>query len=183
MFEIKHDKALGYDYIFRDGERVYYHRYVAEQMIGRKLKKTEVVHHRDRNRSNNNIENLIVFRSHQDHAYHHKYEDVELIENEDGTYSFPVEYLIKVCLNCKKEFLSHNVMFCCSDCAHEYRGENNPNRPSYEQLKEDLKTMTYSAMGRKYGVSDNGVRKWCKYYGLPTTYKEKKEFFKSEKAS
>jgi hypothetical protein len=37
-------------------------------------------------------------------------------------------------------------------------------RPSYEQLKMDLKETNYSATGRKYGVSDVCIRKWIKYY-------------------
>ena len=37
-------------------------------------------------------------------------------------------------------------------------------RPSYEQLKADLSHMTWLAVGRKYGVSDNAVRKWMRWY-------------------
>ena len=37
-------------------------------------------------------------------------------------------------------------------------------RPSYEQLKEDVRTMSMLAVGRKYGVSDNAVRKWIRWY-------------------
>jgi transposase-like protein len=37
-------------------------------------------------------------------------------------------------------------------------------RPSYEQLLDDLQTMSFVAVGRKYGVSDNAVRKWLRYY-------------------
>jgi hypothetical protein len=37
-------------------------------------------------------------------------------------------------------------------------------RPSSEQLNQDLQTMSYCAVGRKYGVSDNAVRKWVRWY-------------------
>ncbi len=37
-------------------------------------------------------------------------------------------------------------------------------RPSYEQLLKEVKEFGYSATGRKYGVSDNSIRKWIKYY-------------------
>lgn len=37
-------------------------------------------------------------------------------------------------------------------------------RPTYEQLKEDLTHMSWLAVGRKYGVSDNAVRKWLRWY-------------------
>jgi hypothetical protein len=37
-------------------------------------------------------------------------------------------------------------------------------RPTYQQLKEDLAHMSWVAVGRKYGVSDNAVRKWVRWY-------------------
>lgn len=37
-------------------------------------------------------------------------------------------------------------------------------RPSYKQLLEEIKIIGYSATGRKYGVSDNSIRKWIKFY-------------------
>jgi hypothetical protein len=37
-------------------------------------------------------------------------------------------------------------------------------RPSYKQLLEDLESMSFVAVGRKYGVSDNAVRKWIRWY-------------------
>ena len=43
------------------------HRVVMEQHIGRPLLKTEVVHHVDRNPSNNHIDNLQLFSSHEEH--------------------------------------------------------------------------------------------------------------------
>jgi very-short-patch-repair endonuclease len=35
-------------------------------------------------------------------------------------------------------------------------------RPSQEQLLQEIKELGYSATGRRYGVSDNAVRKWLK---------------------
>jgi hypothetical protein len=37
-------------------------------------------------------------------------------------------------------------------------------RPPYEQLLEEIEATSYLAVGRKYGVSDNAVRKWIKWY-------------------
>lgn len=37
-------------------------------------------------------------------------------------------------------------------------------RPKYEQLSLDIFEIGYRATGRKYGVSDNTIRKWIKYY-------------------
>ncbi len=37
-------------------------------------------------------------------------------------------------------------------------------RPSYEQLMADVSSMSFLAVGRKYGVSDNAIRKWLRWY-------------------
>lgn len=37
-------------------------------------------------------------------------------------------------------------------------------RPSYSQLLQEIEDLGYSGTGRKYGVSDNAIRKWVKSY-------------------
>jgi transposase-like protein len=37
-------------------------------------------------------------------------------------------------------------------------------RPPYDVLMAELAASNYSAVGRKYGVSDNAVRKWVRWY-------------------
>lgn len=37
-------------------------------------------------------------------------------------------------------------------------------RPTYEQLLAEIEATSYLAVGRKYGVSDNAVRKWVRWY-------------------
>jgi transposase-like protein len=37
-------------------------------------------------------------------------------------------------------------------------------RPSYEELIFDIEETSYVAVGRKYGVSDNAIRKWLEQY-------------------
>jgi Zn finger protein HypA/HybF involved in hydrogenase expression len=37
-------------------------------------------------------------------------------------------------------------------------------RPSHEELIKEIEEFGYSATGRKYGVSDNAIRKWDKSY-------------------
>jgi transposase-like protein len=34
----------------------------------------------------------------------------------------------------------------------------------YERLRKEIEETNYSAVGRKYGVSDNTIRKWIKFY-------------------
>lgn len=37
-------------------------------------------------------------------------------------------------------------------------------RPPYDQLMAEIAETSWSAVGRKYGVSDNAVRKWVRWY-------------------
>jgi transposase-like protein len=37
-------------------------------------------------------------------------------------------------------------------------------RPPYEKLLAEIEATSYCAVGRKYGVSDNAVRKWMRWY-------------------
>ena len=37
-------------------------------------------------------------------------------------------------------------------------------RPPYEQLVREIAETSYVAVGRKYGVSDNAIRKWVRAY-------------------
>lgn len=70
----KLDKGSGTTYTKTYGRHT--HRIVAEQILGRPLKPGEVVHHIDRNKRNNNPDNLMVFASQADHAKWHKEHDL-----------------------------------------------------------------------------------------------------------
>jgi len=37
-------------------------------------------------------------------------------------------------------------------------------RPPYDQLRREIAETSYSAVGRRYGVSDNAIRKWVRSY-------------------
>lgn len=54
---------------------VHEHRVVAEQMLGRPLRKGEIVHHVDRNKRNNVPENLMIFNNQAEHAAWHAKHD------------------------------------------------------------------------------------------------------------
>ena len=47
-------------------------------------------------------------------------------------------------------------------------------RPSPEELTKLLQETSFKAVGKKYGVSDNTIRKWCSYYRLSTKSKDYK---------
>jgi hypothetical protein len=61
--------------------------------------------------------------------------------------------------------------FCSRECGTrwERRGLSRPGarrveRPPYEVLVAEVEALGWSAVGRRYGVSDNAVRKWVRAY-------------------
>lgn len=65
-------------YVNNNGYRIFkdsgiaVHRWVAENKVGRDLKLGEVVHHKDRNKQNNSLNNLVIFPSQKEHWATHK---------------------------------------------------------------------------------------------------------------
>lgn len=78
------------------------------------------------------------------------------------------------CLHCGESFRPNRnrQAYCSVACGTRHgnrRREPKPElrkveRPSYEQLRRDVAAMSMCAVGRKYGVSDNAVRKWLRAY-------------------
>ena len=70
------------------------------------------------------------------------------------------EYIRKhiKCPNCKTLILKKSKM--CDPCFRLSRRK--VERPCKEQLLNEVKEFGYSGTGRKYGVSDNCIRKWLK---------------------
>ena len=70
----------------------------------------------------------------------------------------------KVCKHCLGDYstLRSNQIYCTDNCRH--LADRKIDRPSQDELEDMLKTMSYCAVGRKYGVSDNAIRKWEKSY-------------------
>lgn len=80
----------------------------------------------------------------------------------------------KFCSVCGKPIADKNKSGLCIKCSAEK--QRVVIRPSKEQLLQELKESNFTQVGKKYGVSDNSIRKWCKSYNLPTTAKEIKTF-------
>lgn len=70
----------------------------------------------------------------------------------------------KACELCGEEFRPKYgaQLYCSRICASRVsqRSRRRVERPPYEQLLEEIATSSWSAVGRKYGVSCNAVRKW-----------------------
>lgn len=65
------DENIGYYKIRHNGKNYKYHRYLMEKELGRELLDDEVVHHKDNNKLNNNINNLELFESKSEHLKFH----------------------------------------------------------------------------------------------------------------
>lgn len=76
------------------------------------------------------------------------------------------------CIDCGAEILQSSTR--CQHCASIVKGLSSRlvERPSREKLKSQIRSQSFSALGRKYGVTDNAIRKWCDDYKLPRTKKE-----------
>ena len=84
----------------------------------------------------------------------------------------------RACEHCGQPYRpSHPRQVFCSRACSAYsrgkrlRGRSKPasrkvERPPYGQLVAEIEATSYSAVGRKYGVSDNAVRKWLRWYEL-----------------
>lgn len=164
VYEPKHQHAMTsanwYGY-------VYEHIKIAEAFLGRALKKNEVVHHLDGNKSNNRRSNLLVLLRSEHFKLHNwlaggtvgKPTDVKRVKSKN------TEMVCKICGGA----LQDKQKVCCSvNCLSKLRRRSSK-KPTKRELNSDIKSgLSYLAMGRKYGVSDNAVRKWSRSYGLLT---------------
>jgi hypothetical protein len=74
-----------------------------------------------------------------------------------------------LCPACQKP-VSAGKKYCSHPCYTSFNN-NRPHpekrkikRPPYDKLLKEIEEMGFSATGRKYGVSDNAIRKWLKTY-------------------
>lgn len=82
-----------------------------------------------------------------------------------------------------EELKSHKIYYC-KQCGKEiYKGstycpecssflQRKAERPERPELKVLIRTMPFTQIGLKYGVTDNAIKKWCDAVNLPRTKKE-----------
>jgi len=145
---------------------VYEHILVAEESLGRPLTYNEVTHHLDGDRSNNKSENILVLLRSQ-HIKLHMWLDKGasfLKENECNGMNSGKSKAVCYCKECGKTLQLKQKAYCSRECYNE--SKKSKKCLNKEQLEEDLKFLSFLAIGRKYKVSDNSVRKWAKKYKL-----------------
>lgn len=72
---------------------------------------------------------------------------------------------INCCIDCGAIISNESIR--CKSCAVKAVKSDECKRPDRCILVKDLLLRNFSKISKKYGVSDNAVRKWCKYYSLP----------------
>jgi hypothetical protein len=77
------------------------------------------------------------------------------------------------CLRCCATFHPkyRNQRYCSRECGSRWDRAGIPrpdarkvDRPPYPQLIREIRALGYSATGRRYGVTDNAIRKWVRAY-------------------
>ncbi len=71
----------------------------------------------------------------------------------------------KFCLRCGNP-ITHSAKTYCQECYKIIQHENSK-IPEKKILITDIRTLPFVKIGKKYGVSDKAIVKWCKYYKLP----------------
>lgn len=144
------------------------------------------LHHKDGNHYNNELDNLQILCPNC-HA---------LQPNNSGKASNKKVLKEKLDRLSSKEKTAKNKFFCpdcgaivsakglrCKSCAskiNNFKMRKVEDRPSREQLKEEIRNNSFLQLGKKYDVSDNAIRKWCKVYKLPYRKKDINQYSDEE---
>lgn len=88
---------------------------------------------------------------------------------------------------CSKGFVKNNKIKNCPICGKPITGKTQYCqgcaqkrvliRPSALELAKEIYESSFLAVGKKYNVSDNTIRKWCKSYNIPSHKKELCEWY------
>jgi len=128
---------------------VYVHRLVMENVLGRYLEETELVHHKDEDRSNNVSLNLkITDKSTHTRDHCRKKEEI-------------------ICPVCKKVFYPtgrSTRKYCSTSCKNTEHYD--AKWPSNEELEKLVWEMSTVQLAKQLGVSSKAIEKRCKKHGI-----------------
>jgi len=93
-------------------------------------------------------------------------------DNED---TLPIKYL---CTQCHENYTTVKNGICIK-CAR-INSRVVKERPSREELKQMIREESFLAIGKKFNVTDNAIRKWCRAVNLPGKKSEIKKYTDEE---
>lgn len=151
-----------------DKSYVLEHRLLYEIYHGVKLGPSDSVHHKNHNRSDNSIENLVLLSS-SEHSRLHAFERSGAVPEGYAYRGYmsgnpTVMHNYRMCPDCGKP-ISRGAKRC-TGCSR--KAARSSMYPSKEQLTEYIKTMSNIEIAQMCGVSDRAVAKWRRNYGLPS---------------
>lgn len=89
----------------------------------------------------------------------------------------------KECTKCEKVLSKNNKTGYCLSCHNRIFNKSisqrKVERPSKEELLQLILIKPFIHIASDYEVSDNAIRKWCKYYDLPYRKKDIEEYKKT----
>ena len=100
--------------------------------------------------------------------------NVELYIPENGNYT--EKYTKYYCPDCGIEITKGAVR--CRECAN--KAQYTVQRPSREELKQMIRTISFEQLGRTFKVDGNAIRKWCDAYKLPRRKSDIKKYSDEE---
>jgi hypothetical protein len=130
------------------------------------------IHHIDGNYLNNTIENLQVLCPNC-HSLTLNYKALNSSERTR------IQTRKNYCIDCGKKISFGSLR--CRDCENKHRITDKP--VSREELKNLIRSIPFTQIGRKYGLTDNAIKKWCISYGLPSKKKDINKYTDEEWAN
>ena len=103
------------------------------------------------------------------------YNDVNLFDYQKINNQIEIEKLSisknLFCKDCGVQITIYSKSGYCNSCAQKHRAKVK-NKPSREELKSLIRTLSFLKIATIYNVSDNAIRKWCDKYSLPRNKKD-----------
>jgi len=125
------------------------------------------LHHINGRNLDNRIENLQLLcpNCHSqtpNHRGNNKKSEKKIFKNNEyAKFKNSIKIEKPKCIICGTLCNRYNAKYCSDSCS-KISQKKIKNRPHNEILKADIQSLGYRGTGRKYGVSDNTIRKWLK---------------------
>lgn len=140
---------------------LYEHILVAEELMGRPLISGEVVHHLDKNRTNNSPENLLVIFGSM-HTKLHSWLNKNIV-TPSKEYE---ERMLAGCIRCKvcQKPINGGFIYCSATCSQT--GSSKYDKPTKEFLEKIVWEKPTTEIAKDFNVSDTAISKLCKQFGI-----------------